>query len=175
MMGRRKTQSLALSGILAAAGFVILLLGCSLPNGKLAVGAIASLCVAIDLMAAGYAGGLGCYAATALLALLLLPAKEVSVFYAALFGPYAIIKLWCEQRKNRVAEWGMKVAASGILLAICSVLMKYFLGWGAEDYPALLLYLWIPGVVIYDLALSRLLGVLYHSLMPVLRRNRLIK
>lgn len=175
MMRQRKTQKLALSGLLAAVGLVVLLLGCALPNGKLAVSAVASLCVAIDLMAAGYIGGLGCYVVTALLGLLLLPAKEVAVFYAVLFGPYAIIKLWCEQRKSRVAEWAVKIIASGALLAVCSGLMKELLGWGAEDFPALLRYVWIVGVVIYDLALSRLLGALSHMLMPVLRRGRFIE
>lgn len=169
MARRRKTQRMALSGLLAAAGLVILLLGCALPNGKLAVSAIASLSVAVDLMAAGYAGGLGCYAVTAFLALLLLPAKEVAVFYAVLFGPYAVIKLWSEQRKSRVAEWLVKLAASGVLLFGCCALMISLLGWEVEDFPALLLYLWIPGVVVYDLALSRLLGVLYRKLMPLIR------
>ena len=163
-----QTRKIATVGALSAAAVVILLLGCALPNGKAGAAALASLSAALSMMAYGYGGGAGCYVVTALLALLLVPEKTIALFYAVLFAPYMMLKLTADQLKAPVS-WLVKLAGSGALLGALWLLLSAFMGWERKMLPTAAWFLWPAAVVVYDIALTRLLGMLQRFLRPMLR------
>lgn len=172
MNRERQTARLALIGMFSAAALVLLVVASTLPSGRMAVSAVAGLCVAMTLVSAGYGAGLGCYLVSGLLALLLLPNKEVAVYYGA-FGLYPIIKIWAEQRR-RPLEWAVKLIAANGLLAVGWQLLTRVLGvpWSTEQ-P--LVGLWLVANVVfvcYDIAFTKVMGYVQGRLLPLLRQIR---
>ena len=170
MNRRRQTARLALMGMFSAAALVLLFLASTLPSGRMAVSALAGLCVAMALVSSGYGAGIGCYLVSGLLALLFLPNKEVAVYYGA-FGLYPIVKLWAEQRRQLLA-WTVKLVAANVLLAVGWWLLTRVLGVPLETGQPLVV-LWLLGNVVfvcYDVAFTKVMGYLQQRLLPLLRR-----
>ena len=98
-----KVRPLAYGSLSAAAGVLLLFLASVLPNGRLAVLCIATLCVAFIRMLSGWKWALGCYAVTAALSLLLLPSKAMPILYAAFFGYYPrILRLYSREKSQKI-------------------------------------------------------------------------
>lgn len=169
-MRRTKTGLVALGGVLAAGSLAVLWLACVVPSGQLGVTAAAGLFPVGAVLAAGRGAGLLCWAAASILGLLLLPDKGVALMYLVFLGLYPVVKSRLEQLKSRPAEWAGKLV---YLNAALSVLWFAFRGLFLPALPewmsAQVWVLYAAGNVIfilYDIALSRLIGGLTARLRP---------
>lgn len=175
--GSNRTRRITLCAMLSGIALVIQLLACLTPTGWIGVTALAGLCVAVAICAAGYGGGIGCFAASGMLSLFLLPNKEVTACYCLLFGLYPIIKAKIEALHRLGLEWVLKLIVGNLLMiafyqlmwaALSDTILRYSFGlWG----------LWLLAnafFVCYDVAFSRVMTYVQNRLMPVLRKNRLL-
>ena len=169
-MKATKTWQVALGGVLAAGSLAVLWLACVVPSGQLGVTAAAGLFPVGAVLAAGRGAGLLCWAAASILGLLLLPDKGVALMYLVFLGLYPVVKSRLEQLKSRPAEWAGKLIC---LNAAPSVLWFAFRGLFLPALPewmsAQVWVLYAAGNVIfilYDIALSRLIGGLTARLRP---------
>lgn len=174
-MARRTTRTVTLCALLAGVALALLLPGCFLPSGRMGLAALAGLSTATAVCAAGYGAGLGCYAASALLALLVLPGKEVAVYYALLFGPYPLLKARIEALRRPAIEWPLKLALGAALMTLVFQVLKRLLGVtitlrGLGSWGLLLAGLIV--FVCYDVAFSRVMTYVQRRLLPLLRGGR---
>jgi len=124
------TKKLTTSAIMSALTLVFLFGSVYLPTGRIALLALTSMCVLVTVVQCGIRYGWFQYAATALLALLLIPFKFQVFMYIAILGYYPMLKLHIENIKRLVFEWIVKIAFFFTLLIVMyflinSVLLKY--------------------------------------------------
>ena len=163
-----KTGRTALAGILAAGSLAILWLACITPSGRLGLTAAAGLFPVAGVLAAGRTVGYFCWAAAALLGLLILPDKGVALLYLVFFGLYPVVKSRIEAIRRRPLEWICKLAYFDAALTLFwFVLRAMFLPhpptWLEEN--VWLLYIGANIVfILYDIGLSRLIGPLFQRI-----------
>ncbi|MDD3165071.1 MAG: hypothetical protein PHS97_04360 [Oscillospiraceae bacterium] len=154
----KKTGKLALCAMLTALGTVLLFAGAVTPTGKLALLAVALLAPAAAVLQCGARWALGCYAATAIVALLLLPVKSMAILYL-LAGYYGVLKACIERIGKLKLEWLLKLVWLNLLLGVCYLGLSGLL-LNAVTLPG---GVWIAAValngafVLYDLAYSKLI------------------
>ncbi len=109
-MGERsgKTKKIALNGILGAVAVICLLLAVIMPTSRISLYALSSFFVAVSIIESGARAGWLFYAATSLLALIIVPDKLGIVPYAIFFGLYGIIKFYIEKLDRIVLEYILK-------------------------------------------------------------------
>lgn len=169
-MRRTKTGAVALGGVLAAGSLAVLWLACVIPSGQLGVTAAAGLFPVGAVLAAGRGAGLLCWAAASVLGLLLLPDKGVALMYLFFMGLYPVVKSRLEQLSSRVAEWAGKLvffnaALSLLWFAFQNLFLPALPNWMSGQ----LWMLYGAGnavFLLYDVALSRLIGGLVARIRP---------
>lgn len=106
----RSAKKVARLAVLTALGTAFLFLGSAIPTARLGVCALAGIFAAAGLMMYGYGWAFAVYAATAALALVLVPDKLCALLYAAFFGFYPLVKALAESRLHRVGVcWAAKL------------------------------------------------------------------
>lgn len=103
-----KTKRIALNGILGAVAVICLLLAVIVPTSRISLYALSSFFVAVSIIESGARAGWLFYAATSLLALIVVPDKLGIVPYAIFFGLYGIIKFYIEKLDRIVLEYILK-------------------------------------------------------------------
>lgn len=174
---QKNVRRVALCAMLSGVSLVILLLACMVPSGRLGVTAVAGLCVGMASCVAGFSGGAGCYGASALLGLLLLPDKVIALCYTLLFGLYPLLKAAIEALHHLAAEWVIKLLAGNLLLVMLYCIFQGGFGTPIRLYELSIPVLWLLGDLVficYDIAFSRIMTWVQVRLMPALRRSRLI-
>ena len=171
----KQSARIAFGGIMTALALTFLLFTIS-PLATVALAALAGVCGLPVVVELGKKAGLVHYVATALIALLLIPAPEGKVMYTAFFGYYTILKAWIEP-KNLPAtlEWGVKLGVFLVGLGVGGGTLYFLLEPAFPDWFALWM---IPaGVValcvvfvVYDIGLTRLVGVYFTKLRPHLQK-----
>lgn len=169
-------QIIALSGLLAAVTLVLLYLASIIPSGWAGVTAVAGLAVAIAVSAAGFYCGAMTYVVSALLSLLLIPAKQVALLFVCLFGLYPLLKQPIERVRLRVAEYLLKLVFFNVVLVIVyhAFFALFFSAVTWEHQIPLLLVVAVVGSVIfllYDFAFSKVMSMLQARLVPQLRKR----
>ena len=159
-----RSGQIALGGVLAAGALVMLWLACVAPSGQLGLTAVGGLFPMAAAVAAGRAAGYLCWGAAGLLGLILLPDKGVALLYLIFLGLYPVVKGAVESLRRIPLEWALKLAFFNLALTLCWLLFReLFLpalpDWMTDSLPVLY------GVgnvifVIYDIGLSRLVGLL---------------
>ena len=165
-----RTRQVALGGVLAAGSLAVLWLACVIPSGQLGVTAAAGLFPVGAVLAAGRGAGLLCWAAASVLGLLLLPDKGVALMYLFFMGLYPVVKSRLEQLSSRVAEWAGKLvffnaALSLLWFAFQNLFLPALPNWMSGQ----LWMLYGAGnavFLLYDVALSRLIGGLVARIRP---------
>lgn len=164
---------LALSAVLGALAVVLLLLSCILPTMQLTVVAIAGVLSAAVLIECGVKWAVMQFGAVSILAILLLPDKSSALFYTLFFGHYPIVKYLLERIHSPVLCWGAKLAAGNLCLAAMILLLRAFFPEWQMEYSLWIIILLCEGVfVLFDLALSRLLGYYQFRIRPKILRKR---
>lgn len=171
---------ISLCAILTALSVILLLLGGISGTLDLASAALASLCVVIAVIEAGYGSAFLVYLAASIIGLLLLPAKTPVLFFAVFFGYYPIIKSLSE-RLSMLLSYVVKLLSYSAAFAITAAASLIFMTSGSTEIssPIVLytvLYFACAFVfVIYDIALTRLIRAYVHSLRKRLGMGRFHK
>lgn len=168
--GARRT---AFAAVLTAMSVALLYAGSVLPTGHLAMVALASLLPAAAVIAGGMGSGMLVYAASALLALILLPDRTCAVAYALVLGWYGPVKSLIERIGRLWLEWALKLA---LFSAVTAVFYFLFSAMFAALVPLTLLpmrVLVIPillgAFALYDAAFTRLIGIYCRRIASRLR------
>jgi len=155
------TGRLALSAMFTALSLVLLYGASVIPSGQLGLVAVAGLFPAAAVVSGGSTAGFLCYAATGLLALVLVPDKNTAVLYLLFFGLYPLIKYYIEKIKNLPLEWLCKLVLCNAALALFWMFIRALL---LSELPAVFSTLWLfwlagnASFILYDLGFSKLVG-----------------
>ena len=107
---RRKSAAakVAYPAVLGALALALVYLGAASPTGSWGIVAMAGLLPAAAVISVGLKAGLLCWAAV--LAFLLVPDKFCALLFAALFGPYPMVKSLAEGLRKKPVEYLLKLA-----------------------------------------------------------------
>lgn len=153
-------RRLTAAGLLSALGVVLLGVGALFEVLDLSMAALASLLVVFAVIELGGAYPYLVYGVTALLSLLLLPAKTPALIYALFAGYYPILKAACEKHLPRGVSLVVKVIVFNAALALAVFLSLRFFAPGADSalgWKYWLLLLGTPVFLLYDFAMTRLI------------------
>lgn len=108
---RRKSAAakVAYPAILSALALVLVYIGSVAPSGSWGIVAAAGLLPAAAVISVGLKAGFLCWAATAILAFLLVPDKFCVLLFGALFGLYPMVKSLIEQLRKKPLEYVLKL------------------------------------------------------------------
>jgi hypothetical protein len=149
---------------MAAGAAAVLALGRVLPTGQFGFAAAASLFTAAATVEYGAIRGMGVWAVSSAVSLLLLPGGAAGWLFAAFFGYYPIVKLAAERRRRKAFEWGIKLLSFAAGAAAVFAASRLFGIAMAEMLPGAALPAWAfaaAGVaifVIFDAGYSKLLA-----------------
>ena len=150
---------MVIAAVLSALGVILLAIGSLFQVLDLSMAVIASLLVIFSVIELGGKYPYLIYAVTALLSVLLVPAKTAAMVYLCFAGYYPILKAKLEGALSPAVAWPLKILIvnAGFAVALFA---------SVKLFTALVLpstwYLWlIPAgtlvFVIYDVALTRLI------------------
>lgn len=165
-----QSRKIALGGMLCALSVTLLLLGNVLQIGTYAAPMLACLLLVPMREEYGPRAALLVYGATALLAVLLVPDKELALFYALVLGYYPVLQGPLDRLRPAFLRRAVKLAAfNAAVLALYALLLTVFVspalreefaGYEAAMVAGLLL-IGNLSFAIFDVALHRL-TLLYH-------------
>jgi hypothetical protein len=119
-----ETKKIALNGILGALAVICVLLAAILPTNKISLFALSSFFVAVSILETGARAGWIFYAATSLLALIVVPDKLGVIPYAVFFGLYGIIKFYIEKLDKIIVEYILKYVYFNACVAVAVLTVK---------------------------------------------------
>ena len=158
-----RVKALTRSALSAAAGFAVLYIASVLPWGRLALICASALGVFFVRMSCSCSWALGCYGATALLSLLLLPSKAAAILYTAFFGYYPVVKMSAERLGKKALRWIAKLAVFNAALLVLYALAGAVLPKTAWDRQMPLWIMWFAAnaaFVMYDFVIGQM--ILYY-------------
>ncbi len=175
----RQSRRVALCGVLCALSVVLLLVGNVLQIGTYAAPMLASLLLIPAGEEYGPRAALLLYLATSVLGVLLVPDKELALFYALVLGYYPVLRGALARIRPAPLRWAAKLACfNAAALAMYALLLAVFAAPAlraefsamGRGIPAALLGLGNAAFLLYDLALSRLTRLYRARLRRHLRR-----
>ncbi len=125
--GIRNSSKTALGGIIAALSVTTMFLTAVFTTLSYALPAAAGILLVVVVIDVDKKWAFGVYAATALLALLVLPNKEAAVMYVLFFGHYPIVKAVLEKRLRGVLLWVVKFVIFNVSVVLAYVIILYVL------------------------------------------------
>ncbi len=160
----KQSSKCALGGIVAALSLVLMISVAVIPFLTYALPAVAGTLIIFMVIEADKKWAFGVYCTVAILAVLLVPDKEVAVMYLAFFGYYPIIKAVYEAKLGLVIGWILKVLTFVATMVVSYALMMKFMGvtideteeFGALAIP-ILLGMGTVAFIMYDFALTKLI------------------
>ena len=127
----RSAARVATGGVLAALSLLLLYCATLLPSGRIGMVAVAGLVPAVGVISGGLGTGFLCYAATAVLGLLLVPDKGCALVYALFLGLYPMVKYLVERLRRLPIELLLKLVFFNLILVI------FLFGFSALLFPLL--------------------------------------
>ncbi len=174
---RKKTNVIALCGVLAALAVALMFLGGTLAFAAIACPVMASLVLIPVYYECGWKWGLVWYAAVGLLSLLLAPEKESAILFIA-FGYYPMLKRPIGHLRSRVIKWIVKLVYVNAVLCAAYGLMIFVFRMASvsaefREYTSIMLAVLIAlanlTFVIYDFLIDRLEILYCVKLRPKLK------
>lgn len=161
-----KTRLLTFSALMAAAAFVLMLLGSLLSVLDITVACLASFAVVLVLLEAGYAWALMTYGVASILSVLILGNKTPALFFAAFFGLYAIVRFLMNKVRPFWFMWAVKIISFNAMLALGFVMWQFVFTIGSLEgvpfYAAVIVFLLAQAVfVLYDVAIAKLVRIYF--------------
>ena len=134
---REQSRRMALCGLTAAVSAVILLLGGLIPLATFACPMLAMVCQLPAARECGAKLSLALYAAVSILALLLVPDKELALFYVFL-GYYPVLRPTLERLHGRFVRAAVKCGVFTAAMLVMYLLLLYLfrLDAVAEEFSA---------------------------------------
>ena len=161
------TKQLALCGVMTALGVVLLCLGGLVPPALYICPMLASTVLAVIRLECSPRHAWTCFAATAILGLLLGPDKEASSLYLFL-GYYPLLKPRLDAIRPAVVGWAMKLALAGTAVTAMYLLLIYVFALDglAEEFATVLRWVLITCIVLgaaifvlFDVLLGRISAI----------------
>ena len=123
---RRKSAAskVAYPAILSALALILVYLGSVAPSGNWGIVAAAGLLPAAAVISVGLKAGFLCWAATAILAFLLVPDKFCVLLFGALFGLYPMVKSLIEQLRKKPLEYVVKLVFFNAAFTVIYLVMS---------------------------------------------------
>ncbi|MDR1735429.1 MAG: hypothetical protein LBR85_00980 [Oscillospiraceae bacterium] len=152
------TKKLTFSAVMAGLAVAFMWMTAVIPPLDLSFCGAAAICVALAAARGGTAWGAMSYAVTAVLAALFLPNKAMVMFFAAMFGPYPLIRRLCLGIPSKATRWIVKLAFVNVSAIGAFLLFRWAFTEidGALWQQALLLLLYNAAMIVYDFVLVRL-------------------
>lgn len=123
---RTKAWKISLGGIMMALTLVSLFLSSVIPTNTLSFYVLSSFFISVVVIEAGTKSGAVFYAASVLLALVIIPDKTGVLAYGAFFGYYGLIKFFIERLDKIVLEILLKYVVFNIPFLAAFFFMKDF-------------------------------------------------
>ncbi len=124
---KKRISRVSLCAFLCAVSIVLMLAGCFIQSLDLTAAIAAGLTVAVAMIEFGMSWSVMLYAATGILAFVLLPSKTPAVFYVLMGGIYPIIKSLVEKIQNRVITWIIKIIGFNLFYTALIAVGKFLL------------------------------------------------
>lgn len=166
-----RTRSLTLAGILAACVLFLLYLAAMVPNLKAVLYGLSSLPMAVVVLETDKKTAAVFYAATAVLALLLLPDKLAALPYVLVLGAYGLVKAYAEVMLSRLREWVVKLVYFILTMGIYYLLIVKLL-LPAFVWPISPVWLGLAAAalfVVYDFVYTLAIQYYLQTIRPRLR------
>ncbi len=162
----QKTKTVALCGIVSGMSLVAMMLTGVFPYAEYALPAFAGLLLVIVALESGFGAAGVCFAATAILAAILVPNRQAAVLFISFLGYYPLLKGKLEQQQNRIVEWICKVGLFNVAMVASYLVMTVILGMQEMtelvmnfEYGVLILVLAANVIfIIYDFGVSQAIG-----------------
>src|SRR5699024_2560936 len=174
-MRKTESQKIALCGVLGALSVVLLLLGAALQIGTYAAPMLASFLLVPVLEEYGPRYALLLYAATAILAVLVVPETELALFYALVIGYYTVLRYALRKIKPTLLRWAISFVVFNTATVLVYLVLFALLGpaiWQelTADGTGMLVMLLALGNLSFFLC-DRALGAVTRYYRLVLRRR----
>ena len=163
----KQSSKCAIGGIVSALALVLMISVAVIPFLTYALPAVAGVLTVFMVIETDKKWALGVYCTVAILAMILVPDKEVAVMYLAFFGYYPILKAVIESGLPTVLGWVVKVASFVATMVAAYLLLINVMGGTVDEIEEygmiavpLLLGIGAVAFVMYDITLTRLI-ILY--------------
>lgn len=167
---RGKTFSLVFGGVSCGACLIFLYLSSVMPN-HFTMLVVAGFFPMLVMMKSHFLAGVYCWAASSILAIVLLPQKSVALMFACCFGIYPLIKLKLEEMKIKFALLLRFLYANTCLVLYLSIFSVVILEKLPEGFKNQLWIAFLLGNIvffIYDVALSQVIPKIQHRIRQIL-------
>ncbi len=164
MARRKKTHSVAFSGIASAMCVLLLYFGSVIDVLDYTVSAFCGVIITVVMVEFGKSAALGVYVSSSVLALLLLPSKFSALLFIMFCGWYSFIKKILE-RLTPVVSWTAKMCIfNAVLVAIYFVTLKVLLIEGVGTLTAVGVFVLSNFVfIVYDNLLTKIIFIYLSS------------
>lgn len=173
----KQSSKCALGGIVAALSAAMMILVAVIPFLTYALPAVAGALIVFIVIEIDKKWAFGVYAVVSVLALLLVPDKEVAVMYVAFFGYYPILKAAVEAHCPAPLAWLLKIAVFVGSMVLAYVLMIKLMGVTIDEMDTfgiwavpLLLGIGTVAFVLYDIVLTKLVTLYLLKFRKYFRR-----
>lgn len=174
---KRNTSRIALCGVIAGLSVAVMLTSAIDIGLTYSLPMIAGGLLIIPAIEFGTKTAVMTYAATGLLSLLLPANKEAALFYVFLFGLYPILKKFFDPIRLTALRIAVKFlyfnlsAAAALGLSIWIFQIPFDDGGLGKFAVPLLLVLGNIAFFVYDIALSKCVGMYLYKFQPILRKT----
>jgi len=144
----RKTRTLTLSALFSAFTVIILYIASVWPSGQIGLVAAASLFVAAAVIESGLVPGVYVFAASSIIAMLMIPNRAAPILYIAFFGFYPVLKSLIERLRGTILQWVLKLLVFNISLTVLWFLLRE-LFFSLEGFSPHIILVYLGGSVIF--------------------------
>lgn len=157
-MQMKKSKKIALCAILSAFGTLALFAGAVIDVLSMTMTAVASLFIVVVMIEIGGPYPYLVWGATSALSMILLPNKLPAILYFLFGGIYPILKAQFE-RLHYIVSWILKLSVinCALLLIVTATKHIFYLNDPSFDFTVPFLVLGNAALVLYDIALSKLI------------------
>ena len=150
-----------MAGVFSALALIFMLAGGIIPIATFMAPALAGLCLIPVSHETGYKTGLLAYLAVSILALIMVPDREMSLFFLFLLGYYPILLPWIARLKNGLFRFLLKLALfNGSVACIYGLLLLVFASPGLlAEFSSYAPWFWLV-----LLAMGNITFLLYDNL-----------
>ena len=155
-MKKTKASSIAKGGILVALTILILYMGNILKFISMFLLCVASALITLSILKIDIKTTILVYLASTVLSFFIIPDKTICVYYALLFGPYGLIKLYIEKKNNASIEIVFKLLYFNIVGFMIFFIFKTLFITNMEIKSSLLILLLMYNIscFIFDYVLT---------------------
>ena len=181
MRMNKKSQKVALCGMIAALCTLLMFMTGVFPFATYAMPALAGLLMVTVAVETGANWAFTLYAAVSILSMILTPDKEAMLMFVMFFGHYPITKFWLEKIKFKPLSWLLKIVSFNVCIVLAYIIVIFVLQmpdilteFGDFGKYSVVIMLGLGNLLffVYDFALTQIMNVYIYVFRPrFLRRS----